>query len=170
MKILLTLRHGDAIPGDVNNIDKQRPLSEKGKKELKRLRKQEPDLFQSIDLILCSSSTRTRQTLDCIMKGLPDRVMICYLDNLYDSSVDTLIQEISLVDNKFNSIMLVGHNPELTTLMNRVCEHQELPMDKSMTTGSIGEFTVKNESWQNLTVKDLKFMRLITPKKQVICS
>ncbi len=164
MKILLTLRHGDAIPGDANNIDKQRPLSEKGKKELKRLRKQEPDLFQSIDLILCSSSIRTRQTLDCIMKGLPDRIMICYLDNLYDSSVDTIIQEVSLVDNKFKSIMVIGHNPELTTLMNRVCEYQGLPLDKSMTTGSISEFTVKNESWEKLIVQDLKFMRLLTSK------
>jgi phosphohistidine phosphatase len=170
MKILLTLRHGDAIPGDANNIDKQRPLSEKGKKELKRLRKQESDLFQSIDLILCSSSVRTRQTLDCIMKGLPDRVMICYLDNLYNSSIDTIIQEVNLVDDKFKSIMLIGHNPELTTLMNDVCGYQELPMNKSMTTGSISEFTVKNESWQKLTVKDLKFIRLVAPKKQAAYS
>ena len=167
MKILFTLRHGDAIPGDQNNIDKQRPLSEKGEKELKRIRKQEPDLFQSIDIILCSSSVRTRQTLNCIMKGLSDRITICYLDNLYDSSVDKILQEVSLVDNKFKTMMIIGHNPELTTLMNHVCEYQGLSMDQSMTTGSICEFTVKSESWQNLKVSDLKFMRLLTSKNKL---
>ena len=60
--------------------------------------------------------------------------------------------------------MVIGHNPELTTLMNRVCEYQGLPLDKSMTTGSISEFTVKNESWEKLIVQDLKFMRLLTSK------
>lgn len=166
MKILFTLRHGDAIPGDENNIDKQRPLSEKGEKELKRLRKQEIDLFQRIDLILCSSSVRTRQTLDCIMKGLSDRVTICYIDNLYNSSVDKIIQEISLIDNKFNAVMIIGHNPELTTLMNKVCEYQGLLMDKSMTTGSISEFVLKGESWLDVKISELKFMRLLTPQKQ----
>lgn len=165
MKILFILRHGDAVPGDENKTDKQRPLSKKGQKELKYLRKQELDLFKSIDLVLCSSSVRTRETLDCVMKGLPDRVTICYLDSLYDSNVETIIQEVSLVDDKFKTVMVVAHNPGLTTLMNQVCEHQELPMDKSMSTGSISEFVLKTESWQGLKVSDLKFMRLLNPKK-----
>lgn len=164
MKILFTLRHGDSVPGSHDN-DKERSLSKDGQKDLRNLRKQQLDLFKSIDLVLCSSSTRTRETLDCLTKGLPDRITVCYIEALYHASPETIIEEVGLVDDKFNTVLVIGHNPGLTTLLSHVCEQQELSVDKSMRTAEMAEFALHKESWHGLRATDLKFTRLLSPKK-----
>lgn len=158
MKRLFILRHADSIPG---TNDKIRPLSKEGHKELKRLISKEPDLFKTIDIVLCSSSTRTRETLAEVNNCLRDRVMVNYIDALYHALPEIILEELRFVDDKFTTILVIAHNPGVTEFMRRVCEQQGEPMDKSMKTGSLAEFTVEGESWHALRYTNLKFVQLI---------
>lgn len=158
MKKLFILRHADSIP-DTN--DKLRPLSKEGRKELKHLKLKAADLFKSIDMVLCSSSTRTKETLEEVNDCLPDCVMICYIDALYHAPPEMILEEIGFVDDKYSGILIVAHNPGVTELLHHVCNHQGKPITKSMKTGSLAEFAVKRESWHDLRYADLEFIRLI---------
>lgn len=158
MKRVYILRHADSIAGA---NDKLRPLSKEGHKELEHLKLKAIEVFKSIDMVLCSGSTRTRETLTEVSNCLPDRVMIHYLDSLYHASPETILQEIGLVDNRFNAVFVVAHNPGVTEFLQYVCKQQGEPMDKSMKTGSLAEFIVKGESWHGLNYADFKFIRLI---------
>ena len=163
MKLLFILRHGDSVPGSPGN-DKERPLSKEGQKEIKHLRKQQLDIFDTIDLVLCSSSIRTRETLACLMKGLPDRITIRYIDALYHASADIILEEVGFVEDKFQAVLVIGHNPGITTFMAQICQQQGLAVDKAMRTGEMAEFSISKKDWQRLKENDLKFIRLLSSK------
>lgn len=158
MKKVFILRHADSIPG---MDDKARPLSKEGRKELKQLVEKEQALFREIDRVLCSSSARTRETLEGVSGYLPDRVMISYIEALYHASPEGILEEIGFVEDQFNVILVVGHNPGVTKFMHSVCEAHGQAIDKSMKTASIAEFSVQSKSWQDIRYIDLKFIRMV---------
>ncbi len=158
MKRLYLIRHAKAIPGDE---DKERPLSKSGQKQMKVLRSTQSRLFKSLDLILCSTAQRTLETLDGMRTCLSKHVVIQYLDILYNSSPEIFLNKLSLVDDRFDRVMIIGHNPEMTDFALKVCEFGDKKLKESMPKGSIAEFSIKNKSWAQLTYGDLKFIQLI---------
>ncbi|HXF91017.1 MAG TPA: histidine phosphatase family protein, partial [Candidatus Nitrosotenuis sp.] len=80
MKHLYLMRHASAESHSMPVSDKQRSLSFQGKGELERLQVKLLGLFDSLSLILCSSSVRTRQTLQGIQNLIHQGVEIKYLD------------------------------------------------------------------------------------------
>lgn len=121
----------------------------------------EPGLFRDIDMVLCSSSTRTRETLEEVNGCLSDNTMVSYIDALYHASSEVILEELRFVADNFNSVLVVAHNPGLTQFLHHVCECHGQSMDKSMKTGSLAEFSVQLESWHSLEYADLKFIRMI---------
>jgi phosphohistidine phosphatase len=68
------------------------------------------------DLVLCSSSRRTRQTLSLAfgsLKALPDTQ---FVDALYHATVPALIALIRAAPSTARHLMLIGHNPGLQAL------------------------------------------------------
>ncbi|WP_052045843.1 SixA phosphatase family protein [Candidatus Paracaedibacter symbiosus] len=157
MRKLFILRHADTMSG---SDDKIRSLSKEGWKELKHLKLKGTTLFNGVDMVLCSSSTRTRQTLEGIADILPDRVLVSYIDALYHASSNTILEEISLVDDKFKNVLVIGHNSGVTDFMYRVCDSDSIFMEKTMRTANIAEYTVKSDTWRTLRFGDLQFIRL----------
>lgn len=154
MKRLFLLRHGDTHPYHSKG-DKYRCLSEKGEKEIKKLRKKYPEIFTQIDLVICSSATRTRHTLQCLEKGLRDRITICYYDSLYLASAATLLEEINLINHHFSTILIVGHNNGLSDFAKQICDQQGLAF-VPFHTGEMAEFFVKAEEWGKVRMVDLQ--------------
>lgn len=76
------------------------------------------DFNLSIDLCLTSAAHRTKQTADIIcFKNCIDN---CIADkDLYSTFASKWIDEISKLPNK--NIVLVGHNPTLSQLINTFC-------------------------------------------------
>ena len=72
------------------------------------------------DLILSSSALRAQLTADKLAKKIKYNGRIHYMEELYMTRPETLMNILSLQDNSDESIFLVGHNPELTELGNRL--------------------------------------------------
>jgi phosphohistidine phosphatase len=66
----------------------------------------------NIDAVLCSSATRTRQTLE--RTGVPAPVN--YLDRLYGASPGDVIDEITKVGADIATLLVVGHEPTTSHL------------------------------------------------------
>lgn len=63
-----------------------------------------------VDTVLCSSSVRTRQTLDQLGLDLaPERVDIGR--DYYDAGSDTLLAALRALDDDCRTVLLVGHAP-----------------------------------------------------------
>jgi phosphohistidine phosphatase len=110
-RTLLLLRHAkSAWPQGV--ADHERPLAPRGEREAKLagdwLRAHAP----AVDAVLCSTATRTRQTLARTRIDAP----VNYVDRLYDTTPDAVIEEINGVDPEVETLLVIGHEPTMSSL------------------------------------------------------
>ena len=97
--------------------DFERGLTNRGRKDINTIGSYLK--FQGIkpDLILSSCSLRTQETAD----GLGDKLEFegprLYLQELYLSSPETLKETLMMQEKSYDSILVVGHNPQVTDLV-----------------------------------------------------
>lgn len=114
-RTLLLLRHAksDYPPGVV---DHDRPLAPRGVREAGLagdwLRAHAP----AVDAVLCSTATRTRETLARTRIAAP----VEYVDRLYDATPGTVIGEINRVQSSFDfnvqTLLVIGHEPSMSAV------------------------------------------------------
>tara|TARA_X000000368_G_scaffold315283_1_gene252794 strand:+ start:91 stop:552 length:462 start_codon:yes stop_codon:yes gene_type:complete len=116
MKIFL-VRHAKSSWNNINLDDHERPLSKRGISDAILMRKYLIGLNVNFEKILCSSSVRTKQTLDLLIDNIDQYNGIQYLDELYHASADQLKKIINnLSDDK--NYMIISHNPGITNFIN----------------------------------------------------
>ncbi len=118
MKAVIFVRHAKASPKDLPIPDKDRPLRESGRSDLKLL---EPALVaQSIkpEYIFSSSANRAAQTATMLAGFYGLWGGISFLDGLYRNSESEMLDFIRRMDDGLQRVMLVGHNPELEDLVD----------------------------------------------------
>ncbi|CUH78809.1 SixA phosphatase family protein [Tropicibacter naphthalenivorans] len=62
------------------------------------------------DAILCSTATRTRETLDGLTLGAP----VTFLDSLYHAAPDTMLDDLRGATG--DTVLMIGHNPGISAL------------------------------------------------------
>lgn len=112
-RVLVLLRHAKSdYPAAV--ADHDRPLAPRGEREAalagQWLRSGAVD--PPIDAVLCSTATRTRQTLERTGIDAPTQ----YLDRIYGATPGAIIDEINRVDDAVRSLLVVGHEPAMSQL------------------------------------------------------
>jgi phosphohistidine phosphatase len=118
---LLVVRHAKSAWDDPSLDDHDRPLAPRGIKALPRLRDHLSGAGHRPDLVLCSSSRRTRDTLDGIRAAVPDHARVEVDAGLYLADADELLDRLRLLDGDpdrpVGCALLIGHNPGLQDLV-----------------------------------------------------
>ena len=111
--ILIIMRHAKAEPfGDKG--DSERELTDEGLKQTKAVGKGIESLGLVPAQISCSSVTRTRQTLDRMLKTFGDKPIVDYRISLYDGGVQAVFDGLAHVKAKNRVFMIVGHEPTVS--------------------------------------------------------
>ena len=141
-KILFIIRHGKAEAHRSN--DKDRCLQPRALFDLEKTCK--PLLeFNEPDLILCSSSRRTTETLDCIRTiHQKPYTAVTVSDDLYLADCKRLKSCIASQAEHLSCIWIIGHNPGLSDLYNLYL--QTKPIVHIPTSGIAG-LNWKNTAW-----------------------
>jgi phosphohistidine phosphatase len=116
MKTLFLLRHAKSDWSDGTLSDHARPLNARGRTAAPLIAAYLKKKSYAPELVLCSTATRTVQTLDLIKPVLPASVVVRYEDPLYLAEPDKLLDRIRWIESPFNSAMLIGHNPGMELL------------------------------------------------------
>ena len=113
------------------------------------------------DLILSSPAKRALKTAQLIAKKLDYKLQDIVVDErLYATGADELLHLIRKLGAKPKSVMLVGHNPELTELAHHLSSKiTHLP------TCAIAEFTIEAKSWTTIGKDKPASVVLYTPEK-----
>lgn len=119
MKKLLILRHAQALGTEVGGSDKTRKLSPKGFQDAQALGRLMVKERLIPDLVLCSTATRTRETLDGVLEEV-EADKVDYLDRLYNADYDTLLGALRELGEEPESVLIVAHNPGIHTLAARL--------------------------------------------------
>ncbi len=113
------------------------------------------------DLILSSSALRAQLTADKLAKKIAYDGRIHYMEELYMTRPETLMNILSLQENSYTNIFLVGHNPELTEFGNLLIEES---FTKLPTLGVLA-INLNIESWEEIAEKCGKIDFFIHPKQ-----
>jgi phosphohistidine phosphatase len=110
-RTLLLLRHAKSdYPDGV--ADHERPLAPRGIREAGLagdwIRANVPE----VGAVLCSTATRTRQTLARTGIGADAH----FEDDLYDTAPGTVIRLVNGTDDGVETLLVVGHEPTMSTL------------------------------------------------------
>jgi phosphohistidine phosphatase len=114
VKRLFLLRHAKSSWDDAELADHDRPLAPRGRRAAKVMARHLRLERVTPELVLCSSSRRTRETLECIAVG--DAAEILVERGLYGATQDDLLDRLRAVPDAVRSVMLIGHNPAVQHL------------------------------------------------------
>lgn len=121
MKKLYLLRHAKALVYSPNNLDIDRPINEEGKREAELVGELLLKKNEIPQLIISSSALRAISTAKIVaQKTNYTKNKILVDKNIYNAKTITLKKIIQNLDDKIDSVMLVGHNPGISDLVDEL--------------------------------------------------
>ncbi|MET0450558.1 MAG: histidine phosphatase family protein [Mycobacterium sp.] len=113
-RTLLLMRHAKSeYPDGV--ADHERPLAPRGIREAALAGDWIRANTAGVDAVLCSTATRTRQTLARTGLDVED-ADVHYADDLYDTTPGTVIRLVNAIAGDVATLLVVGHEPTMSVL------------------------------------------------------
>jgi len=160
MKTLYLARHAKSSWKHPDLSDIERPLNKRGKRDAPYIGNLLKEKGVKPDLLISSSAVRARKTAVVIAEKIDyTKSKIVIDDKIYESSSTELLNIIKSFDDKYNSVMMFGHNPGFTMLNNYLTDSY---IDNIPTCGIVGiQF---NSSWKKINGGSGKAFVFIYPK------
>ena len=160
MKTLYLARHAKSYWKDQSIPDIDRPLNSRGKRDAPFMGEVLNDNKIMLDLIISSPAKRTKKTAIEIASKLGySEKKIQFNEDLYEASSNTIIKLIKKIEEKYDRVMIFGHNPGLTMLNNHISNHY---IDNIPTCGIVAlQFDKK---WSEIDKNSCKFLFFEYPK------
>jgi phosphohistidine phosphatase len=154
MKKLIILRHGKSDWNDPEMDDYDRFLTARGIENSNEMGKFILKKGGKPDLIISSSAKRAFQTAVLVAENLNySTTEIVKEDRFYLASSDTILRLLMKSRDEISSILMVGHNPGLTDLINKLGVRLD-----NLPTASAVCFEFEIENWSNLNPKKSKYL------------
>jgi phosphohistidine phosphatase len=155
VKTVLLLRHAKSAWGDAGVTDHDRPLNPRGKRAAEVMANYLVAKAPRPDLILCSTATRTRQTLAALMERQPPPTPpVVFESGLYLASEDALLDRLRALPGTIGTVLMIGHNDGMGQLANALAAHGRAALLASLRngfpTGALAVLTIEVERWTAL--------------------
>jgi phosphohistidine phosphatase len=146
MKKIYFIRHAKANGFSEGVSDFERTLREKGLEDIQTIGSYLALQNVSFDLLLSSCALRAQQTALTLAERLSFDGVQYFLEELYFAPHEEVLNIIMAQDDAYDSICVVGHNPQLNELVNRLSQEC---IAKIPTTGVVAlNFSIN--SWSEL--------------------
>lgn len=162
MKTIYIVRHAKSSWDISDQPDERRPLLEKGKKRTKRVIDFLHKKKIKVDYIISSHAVRAHDTAKLLAHGLKYPTEEIKIDRqIYYSDGESILDQFYDLPSRFDSVMIVGHNPTLTDLANRFLDK---PVDNLPTSGVVS-ITFDTEKWEEVLLSRRKTNFVLFPKE-----
>lgn len=166
MHRLHLLRHAKSAPNEELE-DHQRPLSRRGREEARRIGETLPAALGAIDLVLCSTALRTRETAELVLAGFAVPPSVLFEDAIYLAAPAALMRLLRRLDESVGAVLAIGHNPGLHELAIALAatdspRYRALASGKFPTTAR-ASFAIE-QSWADLGRSRHALIDYATPK------
>ena len=111
MKTIFLLRHAKSSWDDNSVPDHDRPLNDRGRAAAPRIGAYMRHAGYLPDLVLCSTATRTRQTLDAVLSEWEVEPVFDFEESLYLADPGEMLDLVRSVPDTVEVVLLVAHNP-----------------------------------------------------------
>ena len=144
MKTLTLIRHAKSSRKNPGLADYDRPLNKRGKRDAPMMGRRLAERGFDAGLIMTSPAARAVATAEAIAEEIEYPLTeIIANERLYGADQFELLEVIRGIDDSLDEVVLVGHNPGLTDLVDYLSAH---PIGNVPTCGIV-ELVLDVESW-----------------------
>lgn len=162
---LFVLRHAKSSWDDPALADHDRPLAPRGRRAAERIAEHLSRTHVEPELVLCSTATRARLTLELVQPSLGSPTVLLE-DELYGASAGELLARLRRVPEDVESVLLVGHNPGLQDLVLELASTGESleRVEAKFPTGALATLTLA-EPWSRLAARSAALAAYVVPRE-----
>lgn len=168
MRRIFLLRHAKSSWAEAGLPDFDRPLNERGRKAARLMARHLAEADLRPAEILCSSARRTQETLSLIepmLEGVP----VSIEENLYLASRHDLMARLRKLDDRLQSVMLIGHNPGIEKLAGALCDGKGeagalAELERKYPTGTLAVLDSSAKHWAELQAGSCRLTAFVRPK------
>ena len=164
MKVLYLIRHAKSSWDNDLLTDFERPLNERGKKDAPRMAKRLKEKEITPDLMISSPAKRAIKTCKAFAEILGySKSAIKEEQKLYHASPETIGSVIQATRDKFDTVLIFGHNPGLTEFAEWLTGENLVNVP---TCGVVG-VKLKIKTWKELSRDKSSMILYDFPKKHL---
>jgi len=162
---LYLLRHAKSSWKDQGLADHDRPLAGRGRRAAKAIGRHLREQGVEPELVLCSTATRARQTLEGIEPAL-GRGAVRVEPELYGAPPLVLLARLHEIAPSVRSVMVIGHNPGLEQLALRVARDGSRvgELAAKFPTGALATLAFGGPGWAALDCGTAELIEFIRPR------
>jgi len=165
---LCLLRHAKSAWDAPLSGDHERPLAPRGRDAAPRIGQEMRRRGLSPDLVLCSTATRARETLELVLKSLGSTPEIRFDRRIYDAGTHELIDLISEFGTEVSQLLVVGHNPAMqitaSVLSQTGDEEALLRLETKFPSAGLAILAFGDENWTKADLADGRLEAFVTPR------
>jgi len=129
-KQLYLFRHAEAVEKSSERPDKERQLTKKGIQQAEETGEFIVSKKIQLDAVFCSTAVRTFETAKYALQKVKFPTSnLFYDDDLYEGSTKRLLDIINQISDDYNVVMIIGHNPEISTFTGFITNDTGIQMD-----------------------------------------
>jgi phosphohistidine phosphatase len=99
------------------------------------------------DLILSSTATRARETVEILTENLETQIRVQFVETLYMGEPQDFIEVLKDLNNDDNIVMIVAHNPGLEAYLQIIDGEIE-----SLPTAGLGYLLLALDDWKEISL------------------
>lgn len=161
-KTIYLVRHAKAEDQALMFKDFDRELLSSGIMDSARMGKFMVDQGVKVGLLVSSTAARAYQTAKVLAEQLSyDVDRIVGEQKLYDGGPKSYLSVINSCSEEFESLMIVGHNPDITYFAEYLTHGNVVSMEK----GAVIEISFKDFKWEEISGKTGEMVSYNSPKK-----
>ena len=161
MKTIILFRHGKSDWNAHFEVDYDRPINKRGINSARKMGKYLTDRKEIPELLISSTALRARETIELAAQYGNWKSECIFEPRIYGGSPNVLIEIIKNIDEKFNSICLIGHEPNFSSFITLSCneKHHRFP------TASMAKIVYNENNWKDVMFGSGKLEWIKRPKE-----
>ena len=167
MKKIILLRHAKSSWKHPGHSDHERPLNKRGRAAAPVIGGWLYRKDHVPDVILCSTSVRTRETVHRLEMTPETPPVLELRESLYHASQDDLLHALQGLSDMYQSAMIVGHQPGLSTFAGMLAECAEahcVQAYQHFPTAAAAIFEADVSGWSALAYCSAWFRDFVKPR------
>ena len=143
MKSVILFRHGKSDWNASYGTDHDRPLNSRGIKAAKKMGQYLLEKDQIPDLIISSTAIRAKTTAQLAIESANWQSKLMFERGIYGGSPEYLLGLIHSQDDQYNSLCLVGHEPNFSLFISQATGNGYL----DFTTANMAKINFNVDLW-----------------------
>lgn len=145
MKTLLILRHAKSSWKDADLPDHDRPLKPRGQRAATQMGQLVAEKHLTPQRILSSTALRARETAELVAAACDFGDTIVLTSDFYAAAPPAYLNVLRHLDDAYQCVMVVGHNPGLENLVTVLTGQME-----PLPTAALARVELPIETWKGL--------------------